>query len=182
MTGVQTCALPISFKGGVPAVIAFLIYRDYYFADTAIRVGDFIRYFSGVCVIIGHIFPVTMKFKGGKGIASTFGLFWFSLPCDWIWFALIVLGCLIGVVLFIFATEWGSLGSLLGVTALSILQTVIFILRYQNTPFNGYLVCLYMIIFVINLLTWCAHHQNLVRLFAGEEHHTSIRKLAKKKK
>ena len=171
-----------AFKGGVPAVIAFLIYRNYVFAGTAMRVGDFVRYFSGLCVIIGHIFPVTMKFKGGKGIASTFGLFWFSLPCDWSWFALIVLGCLIGVVLFIFWTEWGSLGSLFGVTALSIIQIVIFLGRYQNMPLNAYLVCLYMLIFVINLFTWWAHRQNLARLFAGEEHHTSIRKLAKKKK
>jgi hypothetical protein len=34
----------------------------------------------------------------------------------------------------------------------------------------------------INVLTWGAHHVNVVRLFAGEEHHTSIKKLAKKKK
>lgn len=171
-----------AFKGGVPAVIAFFIYRNYQFAGTTMFVSDFVRYFSGVCVIIGHVFPVTMKFKGGKGIASTLGLFWFCLPCDWGWFALIVFGVLIGIVLFIFFTEWGSLGSLTGVTSLSIIQTVVFIVRYQNMPVNAYLVCLYMLILAINLLTWCAHHQNLARLFAGEEHHTSIKKLAKKKK
>ena len=171
-----------AFKGGVPAVIAFFIYRNYQFAGTTMLVSDFVRYFSGVCVIIGHVFPLTMKFKGGKGIASTLGLFWFCLPCDWGWFALIVFGVLIGIVLFIFFTEWGSLGSLTGVTSLSIIQTVVFIVRYQNMPVNAYLVCLYMLILTINLLTWCAHHQNLARLFAGEEHHTSIKKLAKKKK
>jgi glycerol-3-phosphate acyltransferase PlsY len=43
------------------------------------------------------------------------------------------------------------------------------------------MVAIYMSILAINLLTWCAHHKNLKRLFAGEEHRTSIRKLAKKK-
>ncbi len=167
-------------KGGVPAVIFFNVYKNYVFSG-GVLVGDFIRYFCGVCVIIGHIFPVTTGFKGGKGIASTLGLFWFCLPCDWGWWALIVFALLVGVVLFIVWTEWGSLGSLLGVSGLSVVQMAIFVLRYQNLPLNAYLVCLYMLILVINLLTWIAHKENLMRLFAGEEHHTSIKKMAKKK-
>ena len=122
-----------------------------------------------------------MKFKGGKGIASTMGLFWFCLPCDWAWWTLIVFGLLIGIVVFIFLTEWGSLGSLLGVTGFSVIQMVIFIRRYQHFPISGYLVCLYLLILTLNILTWGAHHANLARLFSGEERHTSIRKLAKKK-
>ena len=167
-------------KGGLCAVIFYHVYKNYVFAG-GVAVSDFIRYFCGLFVIIGHIFPVTMKFKGGKGIASTLGLFWFCLPCDWGWWALIVFGCLIGVVFFIFWTEWGSLGSLLGVSGLSIIQLCIFVLRYENMSINAYLVCLYMMILAINVLTWVAHKENLARLFSGEEHHTSIKKLAKKK-
>jgi len=163
-------------------MISYFIYRDVRFANTLVQVSDFTRYFCGVFVIIGHIFPVTMKFKGGKGIASTMGLFWFCLPCDWGWWALIIFGCLIGIVLFIFLTEWGSLGSLLGVTGFSIIQMVIFIRRYASIGINTYIIILYMLILTLNVLTWCAHHANLARLFAGEERHTSIRKLAKKKK
>ena len=172
-----------AFKGGVPSLVCFFIYRDSYFGgtETLVRVADFVRYLCGLCVIIGHIFPVTNKFKGGKGIASTLGLFWFSLSCEWPWFALIIFALLWGVVLFIFLTEWGSLGSLLGVTVFSFIQMSIFLIRYGIGTFNAYLVCLYMIILAINLLTWCAHHENIARLFAGEEHHTSIKKLAKKK-
>lgn len=171
-----------AIKGGVPALISYFIYRKYAFAGTGIVVADFTRYFCGLFVIIGHIFPVTMRFKGGKGIASTLGLFWFCLPCDWGWWALIVFVCLVGVVFFIAWTEWGSLGSLLGVTGLSIIQTVIFVLRYQNAEGSAYLVGIYMTILAINLLTWWAHRANLLRLFSGEEHHTSIKKLSKKKK
>ena len=169
-------------KGGVPAVISYFLYRDYYFAETLVRVSDVTRYFCGVFVIVGHIFPVTMHFKGGKGIASTLGLFWFCLPCEWGWWALIGFGFLLFIVFFIFWTEWGSLGSLLGVTGFSIIQMVIFIRRYAALPHSGYIIWLYMLILVLNILTWCAHHANLARLFSGEERHTSIRKLAKKKK
>ncbi len=170
-----------AFKGGIPALVSYFIYRKYVFAGSLVQVSDFTRYFCGLFVIIGHIFPVTTGFKGGKGIASTLGLFWASLPCESGWWALIVFFLLVGVVLFIFWTEWGSLGSLLGVTGLSIIQMVIFCLDYGTGAFNAYLVATYACVLLINILTWTAHRANLARLFAGEEHHTSIKRLAKKK-
>jgi glycerol-3-phosphate acyltransferase PlsY len=39
-----------------------------------------------------------------------------------------------------------------------------------------------MFLLAINILTWVAHRKNLVRLLAGEEHHTSVKKMLKKKK
>lgn len=168
-------------KGGVPALIGYFIYRNYVFEGTAFLVSDFIRYFCGLFVVIGHIFPATMGFKGGKGIASTLGLFWFALSCESAWWILFTFLMLVGVVLIILLTEMGSLGSLIGVTGLSIVQMVMFVLRYGNMPLNAYLVCAYAFILLINILTWAAHHENLMRLFAGEEHHTSIKKLSKKK-
>ncbi|MBQ8290972.1 MAG: glycerol-3-phosphate acyltransferase [Clostridia bacterium] len=171
-----------AIKGGVPAIIGYFLYKGYFFEGTLLVVSDFVRYFCGLFVVIGHIFPVTMKFKGGKGIASTLGLFWACLSCENPWWILIAFAYLLFVVAFIFWTEWGSLGSLLGVSGFSVIQTVIFFLRYGNYPVNAYLVCLYMIILTINVLTWAAHKQNLSRLFSGEEHHTSIKKLAKKKR
>ena len=167
-------------KGGLLAMISYFLYKGYYFEGSFVRVTDVTRYFCGLCVIIGHIFPVTMKFKGGKGIASTLGLFWFCLPCEWGWWAFICFLLLVGVVFFIAYTEWGSLGSLLGVSGLSTIQLVIFFKRYGSI-FNAYLVWAYMLILAINVLTWAAHHQNIARLFSGEEHHTSVKKLAKKK-
>ncbi len=170
-----------AFKGGIPAVICFFIYKNYTFAGTQLFVSDFIRYFCGLCVVIGHIFPVTMRFKGGKGIASTLGLFWLSLVCENGWWLLIGFACLWLIVLYIYLTEWGSMGSLLGVTGFSIIQMVLFVIRYAKMPINAYMVWLYMLVLVINILTWWAHRENLSRLFAGEEHHTSIKRLAKKK-
>lgn len=166
-------------KGGVPAMISYFIFRGYRFAGTEVIVSDFTRYFCGVFVIIGHIWPVTMKFKGGKGIASTLGLFWFCLSCETPWFILAALAALIGVLTYIIVTEWGSMGSLLGVTGFSIWQGLIFYFRYQSGLGNGWVVGIFMCLLALNVLTWFAHRKNLVRLFAGEEHRTSVKKLKK---
>ncbi|MDE7452994.1 MAG: glycerol-3-phosphate acyltransferase, partial [Clostridia bacterium] len=88
-------------KGGLPALAGWLLFRGYVFAGTQIAVSDFTRYFFGVFVIIGHIFPVTMKFRGGKGIASTMGLFTFAIPCESWWYFFIVGAILLGVLLYI---------------------------------------------------------------------------------
>ncbi|MDE7330580.1 MAG: glycerol-3-phosphate acyltransferase [Clostridia bacterium] len=182
-------------KGGLPAVIAWVIFKDYIFAGTAlppppgmgwvgftggILVSDFMRYFCGLFVIIGHIFPVTMKFKGGKGIASTMGLFSFALPCEIWWYFPIAVVFLFGVLAYIAVTEWGSMGSLIGVTGLSIWQTALFIVRYRDDLLNPWVAVLLMIILLINVLTWVAHRKNIFKLLAGEEHRTSVRKRKKR--
>lgn len=170
-------------KGGVPALICFFVFKNYCFAGTQAAVSDFIRYFCGVFVILGHVYPVTMKFKGGKGIASTLGLFWFSLSCETPWNILFAFLFLVFVVLlYIGLTEWGSMGSLLGVSGFSVWQGIIFYLRYQAMLANGWVIGMFMLLLALNFITWFAHRKNLVRLFAGEEHRTSIRKLKKGKR
>lgn len=169
-------------KGGLPAVIAWIIFKDYCFEGTTVVVSDFMRYFCGVFVIIGHIFPVTMKFKGGKGIASTMGLFAFALPCEpdgW-WYFFVAVAILVGVLLYIIFTEWGSMGSLIGVSGLTIFQMVLFILRYSDRLLNVWVISIFMILLLINFLTWFAHRKNIYKLVAGEEHHTAVRKHKKK--
>jgi glycerol-3-phosphate acyltransferase PlsY len=170
-----------ALKGGVPALVSYFIYRKYQFAGTEFVVSDLTRYYCGLFVVIGHIFPVTTHFKGGKGIASTLGLFWFALSCENAWWILLGFGIAVILVGFIYFTEWGSLGSLLGVTGVSIIQMVIFLSEYGKLPFNAYMACAYMVLFAINVLTWFAHRGNIMRLFAGEEHHTSFKKSSKKK-
>ena len=163
-------------KGGLPVLAGYLIFENYVFKGTDISVSDFARYFFGVFVIIGHIFPVTMKFKGGKGIASTMGLFVFSLPCESWWYIFVALGILLCVLFYIIFTEWGSMGSLLGVSLLTVCQAVIFVIRYSDRLLNGFVIAMFGLLLLINLLTWIAHNKNIFKLLAGEEHHTSVRK------
>lgn len=163
-------------KGGLPVLAGYFLFRGYVFAGTDILVSDFARYFFGLFVIIGHIFPVTMKFKGGKGIASTMGIFVVALACETWWYFFIVAAFLIGILLYIIITEWGSMGSLMGVTVLSIFQAVIFAERYSGNLLNGWSIAIFALLLALNLLTWVAHHKNIFRLLAGEEHRTIVKK------
>ncbi len=171
-----------AFKGAVPVLVGYLVFQNYQFSGTNIMVADFARYFFGVFAIIGHIFPVTMKFHGGKGIASTLGLFWCALSCEVWWFFFLGLLLLLAVVFYIYTFEWGSMGSLIGVSCFTIWQGTIFALRYQTAYFNGFVLSLFGILLLLNLLTWLAHYKNLWRLLSGEEHRTSIRSMLKNKK
>ena len=74
------------------------------------------------------------------------------------------------------------MGSLIGVAAFTIWQAVIFTLRYSQVLNNVFIITVFMLLLLINVLTWGAHHKNLYQLMAGEEHHTSLKKMLKKKR
>ena len=171
-----------ALKGVVPMLVCHFIYRQYYFENTLISVADFMRYFAGMCVVIGHIFPISRYYKGGKGIATTLGIFWCGLSLENPWWIVGGLGVAVILITFISVTHWGSLGSLLGVSGCSVIQFVIFFNRYLRAGVfmvNAYLVCLFMFVFALIVLTWWAHRKNLQRLFVGEEHRTSFIKRKK---
>lgn len=169
-------------KGGLPLLIAHLIFRGYVFAGTDVLVGDLARYVCGVSVIIGHIYPVTMHFKGGKGIASTLGMYSFALCCEYWWMIFIVLAILLLTLFYIWASEWGSMGSLLGVSLLTAVQGVVFWLRYAGELMEVFVTVIFLLLLLDCFLTWFAHRKNIMALLAGEEHHTSVRKLSHGKK
>lgn len=169
-------------KGAIPLVVGFLAFKNYYFAGTQVAVADFVRYLFGTFALIGHVFPVTMKFKGGKGISTTIGLLWASIACEVWWFVFPGLALFILLFVYVGFTEWGSMGSLIGVSSFTIWQAVIFTLRYTQNMTNVYVILMFALLLVLNVLTWGAHHKNLYQLMAGEEHHTSLKKMLKKKK
>ncbi len=170
-----------AFKGAICVLAGYFIFRSYVFAGTNVAVSDFARYFFGAFAVIGHIFPVTMKFKGGKGIASTLGLFWCSLTCECWWFFFMGFLLLFAVFMYIAVFEWGSMGSLLGVASFTIWQGVIFVMRYASALAEGWVIVCFMMLLLLNALTWIAHHKNLYALMGGEEHRTSVKKMIKKK-
>ena len=169
-------------KGGLPLLVAHLVFQGYVFAGTDVLVSDLARYVCGVSVIVGHIYPVTMRFKGGKGIASTLGMFAFALCCEYWWMIFVVLGVLVLTLFYIWASEWGSMGSLLGVSLFAVIQGVIFYLRYGGEPGSPFVVAIFLLLLLDCFLTWFAHRKNIVALLAGEEHHTSVKKLSHGKK
>ncbi len=170
-----------AIKGGIPVLVAHLIYKDYVFAGTVVCVSDVARYLCGLCAVLGHILPVVYHFNGGKGIATTFGAFWVALTCENTWYVLIVTGLIVAIVCCIFLTQFSSLTNIIGTAMFSVIQIITFINRYAGSAVNAYLVWAYLLVFAFTVVTWCAHGKNLMRLFAGEEHKTSLKKIIKKK-
>lgn len=114
--------------------------------------GHVPKLIGGLFCILGHIFPVTFRFKGGKGILSGVTLL-FML--DW----RVGLICLIVFVILVAATRYISLGSIVG----SGLAPFAFLV------FNwGSWWALALLTLTAALLVW-SHRSNIVRLVSGTE-------------
>ena len=168
--GVLTLVLDM-LKGAVPTLVAMLVYNGYYFEGTTLVVGLFAKVTCGFFVVLGHVFPIFMKFKGGKGIATTIGVFF---VCNWV-VALISGATAIAFILF---TEIGSMGSFIATTPGAIAASYSVYMDYiYNQPLgvhSGVLAGLAnLFIVLIIVLTWYAHRKNIERLIAGEEHPTN---------
>ena len=112
-------------------------------------------YVSSLSVFIGHVFPLWLKFKGGKGVATYVGI----LFCINILFGLLFISTWL---LLYFIFKYSSLSSLLA--ALSIPAYILFFLSGQNIIF-------FLIIFVLIFYT---HKENVKRLINKEESKTKI--------
>ena len=112
-------------------------------------------YISALCAFLGHVFPIWLKFKGGKGVATYVGIL-FSLN--------IIFGLVFGIcwLIIFFISKYSSLSSLIG--SLSI---PVYILITQS-PEN---IFFYVIMFILIFFT---HRENIKRLKNKEETKTKI--------
>lgn len=135
----------------------------------AVIAGDFIMAFfttspsdlqnalalAGFCAVAGHIWTVWLRFKGGKGVATAFGVFIGFAP----WAALATLG----VFVLVFAvSRYVSLSSICGAVLLPL-----FAMWFPHNPRTGWLIAA---IFIIPLIVVVKHHQNIFRLLHGTEY------------
>ena len=155
--GVLNLCLDI-LKGVIPCLVVWLVTKNIVYL-----------YISGISVMIGHIFPVVFKFKGGKGIATMLGVFAVANPLA----TIIVIACaLVCWLLF----KYGSLASFLCVTVLTVVEG----LKAHTLP-NPQNLIVSILLFCIFLLTWFAHRSNIKRLILGKENKVDIIASAKKK-
>ena len=110
------------------------------------------KLFGGFFCALGHIFPVTFRFKGGKGILSCATLL-FML--DW----RMGLICLSAFVIIVAATRYISLGSIV----VSALSPFVFMVFYWGSWWS-----LALLTLTATLLIW-SHRSNIRRLLSGTE-------------
>ncbi|MDD6797932.1 MAG: glycerol-3-phosphate 1-O-acyltransferase PlsY [Clostridia bacterium] len=127
--------------------------------------------YAGLGVILGHNFPFYLKFRGGKGIATTSGVILSLLPYNWILAVLAFATFMLGT----FISKYVSLGSLLMVTGFFI-EFVIFGQLGMLNVLPVHLPEAYIIAFIITALAFIRHKENIKRLLSGTE-----RKIGQKK-
>lgn len=142
--------------------LSWLIFRGRY--PQEIRL---LELYAGVGAILGHDFPIYMKFKGGKGIASTGGLL--------IAFCPIAVPVSLGIfILLVAVTRYVSLGSIIGVASVAIQMVILGQLGLINVP-DEYLTEVYIIFAFVSILAIVLHHANIGRLMSGTEHKFSLK-------
>ena len=116
---------------------------------------------TGLGAILGHIFPFTTKFKGGKGIASTLAVVsCFSIPLALLLFLIYKI--------IVKLTNYVSVGSITAEFLLSVISTICVILYIY--PFNfGYSYLLLPYIYLISIICIVKHKDNIIRLINGTE-------------
>ena len=141
MVGYTTLILDI-----IKAVIPVL-YVKFYFSETI--------YVASLCVFLGHVFPIWLNFKGGKGVAAYVGIL-FAIN--------IYFGIIFSITWFItfLISKFSSLSSLIGAASIPIYLLIL-------TQFNQ--VFFFIIMFVLIFFT---HRENIKRLKNKEETKTKI--------
>lgn len=128
---------------GLKAVVALLLAKCFFGNDQLIlAITTFI-------VVIGHIFPVWLKFKGGKGIAC-------------ILFSLFVLDPKLGI---LFLASWILMFLIFRISALSALSAMLIVTiatYFTSTPY-------FILMIFLSILTFYKHKENIKRILKGEE-------------
>lgn len=155
--GVITFVLDM-LKGLICALVAYFVFKHLRGCN-----GEIALYVAGFSVVLGHVFPVIFKFKGGKGIATSVGVF---LVANW-WVSLIAFVVMLVGMLFV---KYASIFTLGFVLAMSIVEICL------TNPANW---VNYILISGILILVFWAHRSNIVKLFTGKENKTELWQMVK---
>ena len=159
--GIFTLILDI-LKGALPTYLGIVLGADLLTRMTGIDKLDVIV--IGMAAILGHTFSLFLKFKGGKAVATTLGVFLVLVP-----YAILILLVVFFVIFGL--TKYVSLASIVSAVALPI--TVYLTTRHIPLTILG---------IIIGLLVIIIHKENIKRLINGTESKLSFSKDKKDKK
>ena len=159
--GIFTLILDI-LKGALPTYLGIVLGANLLTRITGIDKLDIIV--IGMAAILGHTFSLFLKFKGGKAVATTLGVFLVLVP-----YAILILLVIFFVIFGL--TRYVSLASIISAVALPI--TVYLTTRHIPLTILG---------IIIGLLVIIRHKENIKRLINGTESKLSFSKDKKDKK
>ncbi len=136
-------------KGSAAVALSYVV------ADRMVAIPTFEQVaLGGLFAVIGHMFPVWLKFRGGKGVATGLGAFALLAPKA----MLIAMGFFVVVVLI---SRYVSLGSIVAVTVFPVAAGLI--RQFYLSPVGLALISLACLLILVK------HRDNLRRLWAGTE-------------
>jgi len=146
-TGNKILALIVLFLDILKGFIPLMILKNYLLQSSS----ELVIYTLGSFVILGHLFPIWLKFRGGKGVATYIG---YIFSVDY------VLG-LIYIFLWLIIAFISKFSSLASIISLSILP---FVMYLKLTNIN--VILLFSLISIIIIIK---HYSNILRLFNKSE-------------
>lgn len=114
----------------------------------------------GLAAVLGHIFPIWARFRGGKGVATLFGMVLVIQP-------IVAICCVAVFMLVLFLTRFISLSSILSSIAFAIF--ILFVFNDEVTLYRIFSV-------VVALIVILTHQKNINRLLKGTESKVPILK------
>ena len=152
----------------IKTMLAIAVMRFFILPNLGVSEAQYLYVlYTAAGAILGHNFPFYMQFKGGKGIASTFGLILSFHP----------MFIPVGVVLFLgtfIVTHYVSLGSLL-IYAGFVIQMIIMgqsgKLGVVEQPILNEM---YVVAFLLLVMAYWKHRENIKRLLTGTERKTYL--------
>ncbi|MBR2371674.1 MAG: glycerol-3-phosphate acyltransferase [Clostridia bacterium] len=167
--GACTFALDAT-KGALSVAAGLILFSN--IADNYV-ITRFAGYFFAMSAILGHVFPVCLKFKGGKGFATTIGAF---MVLDPLWTGIFLAT---GVILLVI-WDYMSVFALFFATSL-LVKNIIAVVNDALISASGVAFAFIIAIAVVWFVVIIAHRSNIKRLFTACENKTGIHKLFKKK-
>jgi acyl phosphate:glycerol-3-phosphate acyltransferase len=152
-----TIVMVMDMIKGIAAVKLALLLPAY--ADNEINLQN-LQTGLGLAAVIGHIFPIWADFRGGKGVATLFGLVLGISP----WTAISCVGVFM---LVLYLTRFVSLSSILASVAFPVFILVIF--NVDNPAYRVFAIA-------VALMVLLTHQKNIGRLMSGNESKVPILK------
>jgi glycerol-3-phosphate acyltransferase PlsY len=114
----------------------------------------------GLAAVVGHIFPIWAEFRGGKGVATLFGMILAIQP-------IVAICCVSVFLLVLYLTRFISLSSILASVAFAVF--ILYIFDAKETLYRGFAIA-------VALLVILTHQKNISRLLKGSESKVPILK------